>query len=481
MILRPYQVDAVRGIYGSLRQNDRTMLQLPTGSGKSCIASDIIKHGLKHNRRINFCVDRLTLLDQTVDRFIEDGIDVGVIQGNHPLKRPHAPVQIVSLQTLKRRPKEYWPQADLFIVDEAHDQHQIIYDIMERWNSRKYIGLSATPFTRGLGNHWQDLVVGATTRQLIEAGYLSRYRAFGPSSPNLVGVRQSGGDYSANDAAERMNVLTGGIVSHWKKHAEGLKTIGFTPNVAYAEHLAEQFRLHGVEADFVCGRDTEERRRDVMGRFSDGRIQVLMNCEVLTKGYDQPDIMCGIIAKPTRSLSTHIQMLGRLLRTHPDKDHALILDHAGNIERLGFPDDDLPTELDIREKGVNSDTRQKDDPLPWNCPKCHSLVPRGTRICACCGFRAAAKTDIEVVEENLQEMTRNGSKQEIYSMLNCVAQSKGFSTGWISHKYRALTGVWPKGLNRSQILTPSPKLQAWLAEEHRKFTAHNAIKRKYAK
>ena len=253
--LRDYQVKAVRETYASLRKNRGTMLQMPTGSGKTHVSMSMIKHGLKHDKRIVFGVDRLTLLDQTLDAFYENGIPIGVVQGNHPMENPSAPVQIASVQTLARRGRKHWPIADLYIFDEAHYNYAIIREIMEAWNALKYIGLSATPFTRGLGLVWDDLVVATTTRELIDQGYLADYVAYGPSSPDLTNIRRSGGDFSATDLEERMSALTGDIVAHYKKFADQKKGLYFTPTVAYAQHLADEFNSAGVMANHVSGYD----------------------------------------------------------------------------------------------------------------------------------------------------------------------------------------------------------------------------------
>lgn len=466
-MLREYQKHAIAKTYKSLRQHDRTMLQLPTGSGKTHVAMEIIKHGLKHDRRVNFCVDRLTLLDQTLDRFIMEGIDVGVVQGGHPLFRPQAPVQIVSLQTLQRRHRSAWPPANLFIFDEAHTHYGIISKVMDTWNALKYVGLSATPFTRGLGRHWHDLVVGATTEELIMDGYLSKYVAYGPSSPDMRGVRHTNGDYNVRDLEERMNFITGDIISHFQNHAGTKKTIVFTPTVAYAEHMAEQFQNLGVSSGVVHGRDSDETRRDTLDAFKTGDIQVLCNCEVLIKGYDQPDIEVGIIARPTRSLSLHIQMLGRLLRTAPGKDRAIILDHAGNIARLGFPDDPLPNQLCTRERGVSSVDRRQDDPEPWNCSRCHTLVPPRTHQCPTCGYIPRRRPELEVVDEKLSKLRKIGmvEKQTVYSQLLHYAEQHGYADGWVAHKYRAIFGVWPRKV-RHRTEPPSESLVNWIRSQN---------------
>lgn len=481
MNLRGYQTGAIRKVYASLREHTAVMLQMPTGSGKTHVAMEVIKHGLRHGKRIAFCVDRITLLDQTIDKFIEHGIELGVMQGDHPMWNSAAPVQVVSLQTLARRESDQWPPCDLFIIDEAHVNYEIVRKLIKKWDGLKYIGLSATPFTRGLGLVWDDLVVATTTSELIEEGYLSDYDAYAPCQPDLTNVRRSGADFSTPDLEERMNVITGDIVAHYKEYGKGQKALYFTPTVAYAQSLCLEFEAQGISADHVSGYDTDQRRQEVMERYRNGEIQVMTNCEVLTKGFDQPDIMVGGLCRPTRSLSLHIQMCGRFLRTHDDKDKALILDHSGNIERLGFPDDPLPTTLDMGEPNTNSDTRERDEPLPWNCPKCHSIVPSGTHICPTCGHAAQRPAGITVEAGVLEKIERTGQsqKQATHAMLNCIAQDKGYKPGWVANQYKELFGVWPRKLNTEMILPPVPELREWVDKKRRNFLANRHIRANY--
>ena len=480
MPLRDYQSRAIGGVYESLRTHDRTMLQMPTGSGKTHVAMAMIEHGLKHGRRINFCVDRITLLDQTLDKFVEAGFPIGVFQGQHPLWNTAAPVQVVSTQTLARRKPDQWCPADLFIVDEAHVQYQIINDVMDRWNNLKYIGLSATPFTRGLGLNWQDLVVATTTAELIELGYLADYDAYAPSQPDLTNVRRSGADFSAPDLEERMNVLTGDIVSHYVAYGNNGKGLYFTPTVAYAQSLAQEFQNQGIAADHVSGYDTDEQRYDKMQKYKSGEIQVMTNCEVLTKGFDLPDIMVGGLCRPTRSLSLHIQMCGRFLREF-NGQKKLILDHAGNIERLGFPDDDLPRTLDMGEPNTNSDTRDRDEPTPWNCPKCHSIVPNGTHICPTCGHEARRANGVQVDAGVLQKIERTGMshKQAAHAMLTHICRDMGYKQGWVANQYKELFGVYPRNIDITKTLEPPPELLEWVAKKRRNFLANRHIRANY--
>lgn len=468
--LRGYQASAIRSTYNSMRNHRTTMLQLPTGSGKSHIAAAIMEHGLANNKRMAFLVDRIVLSDQIFDRLFEAGLPISVMQGDHPMYNPSKPIQIASIQTLSRRGRRHWPEVDMFIQDEAHIKHSVVGEIMGQWDAIPWLGLSATPFTRGLGLLWKNLVVGVTTKDLIEQGYLSEYEAFGPNTPDLTNVRRANGDYSATDLEVRMNAITGDIVKHYLERGVGKKGLAFTPTVAYSQHLAEEFRQNGVDADHVSAHDTDAQRDRKMKAYRNGEIEMMCNCEVLTRGFDQGDIEYGILARPTRSLSLHIQMIGRFLRTASGKEKALIMDHAGNIERLGFPDDDLPRHLDMGEPGVNSDTRDIEEPQPRTCPKCFALVPPRTPQCPVCGHIARPRPEVEVKSGILKKLENPNIepaqlKQSVYSQLVYIANEYGYARGWVAHKYNAIFKVWPRQMVDRPI-EPTPEILSWVKSQN---------------
>ena len=158
----------------------RPMIQMATGAGKTLSAAVVVAEFVEAGQRIAFVVDRLSLIDQTVRAFADEGLlRVGVIQGNHEMTNPHAPIQICSAQTLLRREL---PDVDCVLIDEAHAQHGVIYEWMGSCPDIPFIGLSATPWSKGLGQHWDHLIIGATTRQLTKQGILSTYVIYAPHS-----------------------------------------------------------------------------------------------------------------------------------------------------------------------------------------------------------------------------------------------------------------------------------------------------------
>ena len=224
-----------------------------------------------------FTVPALSLVDQTVRAFWEDGIrDVGVMQGTHAMTDWSRPVQVASVQTLQRRPI---PEADVVMIDECHRWYDFYGNWMKdlAWQNRPFIGLSATPWTRGLGQYFDDLVIAATTQDLIAEGYLSPFRVFAPSHPDLTDVRTVAGDYHEGDLSGVMSdtPLVADVVDTWRRRAENRSTFCFAVDRAHAKHLQEEIRrsrrfngLHRrLHADQRAVRDRTEvsQRRNSSG------------------------------------------------------------------------------------------------------------------------------------------------------------------------------------------------------------------------
>ena len=197
--LRLYLETALDLLRESLRTGHRRpILQLPTGAGKTRIAAEIVLGSISKERHPIFVVPRLSLIEQTVAAFEREGIwNAGVIQGRHFRTNQNAPVQIASAQTLVRRDI---PSADIVIVDECHLQFEKIskWIASPAWSAVPFVGLSATPWSRGLGKTYDDLLRPVSIQELIAEGYLSPFRIFAPPAPDLTGVRTVAGDDGAD-------------------------------------------------------------------------------------------------------------------------------------------------------------------------------------------------------------------------------------------------------------------------------------------
>jgi superfamily II DNA or RNA helicase len=231
----------------------RIMAQAPTGFGKTIVAAKIAEKIQTAGKRMIFTVPALSLIDQTAGKFYAEGVrDVGVIQADHCLTNYSRPIQIASVQTLQRR---VIPPADLVLIDEAHRWFDFYGEWLSNpaWSNVPIIGLSATPWTRGLGKHFDKLITAATTQELIGAGHLSRFRVFAPSSPDLEGVRTVAGDYHEGDLSRAMDksALVADVVDTWLERSQSRQTFCFAVDRAHAKHLQAKFSDAGVPAGYI--------------------------------------------------------------------------------------------------------------------------------------------------------------------------------------------------------------------------------------
>lgn len=453
--LRPHQDRAVVALREALRAGSkRPMLAAPTGAGKTVLAAALIEMARNKGRRVVFCVPAIDLIDQTAREFWKEGIrEIGVIQADHPMTDPSKPVQIASIQTLRRR---VLPEADLVIIDEAHRISKFVEDWMTRdeWLDVPFIGLSATPWSKGLGRLYDRLIIAATTKQLIEQGYLSDFRVFAPSKPDLSGVRMKMGDYHEGDLSAVMcdRALTADIVQTWLSRAEGRPTLCFAVDRVHAQTLQAQFEAAGVRCGYVDGTHSREHREDVRKRFAAGEYEVVCNVGVLTTGVDW-DVRCIVLARPTKSEILFTQIVGRGLRTADGKDYCLILDHSDTTTRLGFVTDIHHASLNdgTMSEGSRSDA-EREPPKPKECPKCRFVRAAGVPYCPNCGHVAEKTSEVEVRDGDLVEVksAKKANKEadwpekiQFAGELRALAKATGKSDGWVAHKYRAKFGVWP--------------------------------------
>jgi len=409
-------------------------------------------------------------VDQTLARFWTEGIsDVGVIQADHPMTRWDRPVQIASVRTLRRREL---PPADLVFIDEAHvwDDYYRHWMLAPQWADVPFIGLSATPWRKGLGAYYDKMVIGGTTQDLI-GRYLSDFRVFAPAHPDLKGVGTTAGDYKEADLGPAMNkqTLVADIVETWLKRGMGRPTLCFAVNRLHAQHIRDRFLEHGVRAGYIDCNTPPSERTEIRRKFQSGEYHVVCNVGVLTMGIDW-DVRCIILARPTKSEILYVQMIGRGLRRAEGKDYCLILDHSDTTLRLGFVTDIHHDELD---DGKTRENYKRDHiKLPKECPKCAFLRPPSTPQCPNCGFIAAAVNKITTAEGDLHELRRDKTpiidpattaarKRRFYSELLFIARDRKYRRGWSAHKFHEKFGEWPNGLNDLSPAPPSDETLRW--------------------
>lgn len=485
---RPFQETTHRELRaGVMAGHQRQIVMAPTGAGKTFLALRLCNESLGRGKRVVFICDRKTLINQTSAVADSYGLPThGIIQANNPRMAPWRPFQIASAQTLAQRGAA--DDFDVVVVDECHTLYDATTEFITKTKAA-VVGLSATPFTKGLGAIYSRVINAATMAELVEQRTLVPMRVLSCVRPDMKGAATSGGEWTKKAAEQRGMALVGDVVKEWLQHASALKTILFGPTVAHCEALRAQFATAGIRAELFTGDTTEGDRRDLLEEYRkpDSRIRVLLSVEALAKGFDVPDVGCVCDCRPLRkSLSTFVQMVGRGLRSFSGKTECLLLDFSGNIIRFADDFSDLYfnglAELDSGER-LDREVRRDDEKPVRKCPSC-GFEPMGKR-CVRCGFEAKRVSLVEHEEGEAREVDVLRSKKgtpyaatlaELYAAIVTTEKSKaasrvaqgrpaGNAKGTAAHRYRELTGEWPPrhfSFEQAPHTTPTRELQGKL-------------------
>lgn len=329
--LRPYQIEAIHDLRRVLGHGGRrVLLQLATGAGKTRIAAEIVRMAQGKRSKVLFLAPRRELIGQAAAAFSKQGIHPGIIMAGERMSRLQD-VQVASFDTLHARAvrssRMQMPDADLVIVDEAHlSLAETRKDIIEHYADAVVIGLTATPARgdgRGLGEIYDQLVMGPSIRHLTEEGYLVPLKYYAPTEPDLAKLRlNKDGDYTETGLSKRMDTpkLVGDIVDNWLRIARSRLTVVFCVNRAHSRNVCQQFNAQGISAEHVDGETPNDERAAILDRVRAGKTQVLCNVFVASYGLDIPVLDCAVLARPTKNIALYLQMIGRVMRTSPGKD-----------------------------------------------------------------------------------------------------------------------------------------------------------------
>ena len=464
-VLRKVQETAIAMIRQSLgRGNTRIMVQAPTGMGKTVLASHMVQGALRKGKRVMFVVPAISLIEQSVASFEADGVHaIGVVQAQHYRTDAAQPVQVCSIQTLMRR--DTLPEADLVIIDEAHKWFRFYEGWFQELQDTPVNGLSATPWTKGLGHHYDDLIIAATTQELIDAGLLSPFKVFAPSSPDMKGVRTTAGDYNEGDLSGLMNdkSLTADVVSTWLARGEDRQTLVFGVDRLHAKSLQEAFIAAGVVAEYMDANTQLEEREAIAKKFHEGFVRVVCNVGVLTTGIDW-DVRCVVLCRPTKSEILFTQIIGRGLRTADAKEFCLILDHSNSHNTLGLVTEIHHEHLCKAKKGQQTELKPKEKKENL-CSACKFVKMPGVEKCSECGqVDELKKSNVVTIDGELIELSagqkRNNKnstpvdKRQFYGELLGYCKLHGKTPGYASHIYKAKMGVWPNAYKDAEIVAP---------------------------
>lgn len=470
MQLRGYQTSAIEGVSEAWRAGAKSvLLTVATGGGKTVIFSDVARRTGERGRRVLILAHRRELIRQASEKLTAAGTPHGIIAPGFSASREL--VQVGSIQTVRRR-LEQIAEPSLIVPDECHHTTAPEWgELFAAFPKAFILGVTATPerldglgLGRESGGHFDAMVQGPQTAELIADGYLTGARTFAPAhAVDLAGIRTQMGDYAIGQVAEAMTQaqVVGDAVSHYKRLCAHRPAILFSPSVAHAELMAQAFREAGFRGVAASG-VTESRQRDAaIAGLATGATEVLCSCDLISEGLDVPVVACVILMRPTKSLGLYMQQGGRGLRpiyapgfdlgtregrlasiAASNKPQLIILDHAGNCQRHGMIED-------AREWSLAGKRRKDSVAKVIQCPSCwETFGPRP--VCPGCGhsFRKAqaenAGRKLRSIDGDLQEVSQDRidviknadlkvllrtAKTE--SDLHEIARIRGYNARWV--------------------------------------------------
>jgi len=417
---RWYQDGAVNALYDSVLKSLHPVAALPTASGKSIILVKLCEKFLSENDK------DILILSHTKEILKQDYAalknydfkDVGIYSAGLNRREFKNKIVVAGIQSIYRKP-ELFKNVGLVIIDECHlvsPENETMYRKLFLKLNAQFCGLTATPYRLGSGYIYtgknalfNDLCYDLTTfenfNRLVDEGYLSKLVTKKVNENLDTGnLKLFGGDYKIKDMSEEFDSeeinekIVKEIVEAGKKYK---KWLVFAIDIQHAENLELLFKKHGILAKCVHS-DMEDDREEILYAYKIGVIQCIINVNILTTGFDEPEIDLLAVVRPTESKSLHVQIIGRGMRIHPDKDHCLIMDFAGNTSRLGAIND---IQIDDEE---TKDEEEKESPTR-DCPECGNIQSRRYKECQHCGY------EFPIMErEQSKKLTIEASNVDIF-------------------------------------------------------------------
>lgn len=458
--LRDYQKQAIDEIDEAFRTDvRRVVLWAQTGAGKTTIASWMIERGLKYDYPMIFIVRGRELvknISQTLDRY---SIDHSVNMAGHHRYNQKKLVQVGSIDTLKSR--KNWPfkdQEPMIFLDEAHFDYS---DVFTEYPNAYIVGLTGTPFTDM--SAYQAVVNPIHGFEIRDMGYLVPEKIYCPHTIDVSAVKKTAGDFNRKQLEDVVSdsVIVGNVVSDWLQYGERRPTIVYAVSIEHSLRLTHEFLDRGVKAVHVDANSTEAERDAAKAGLFDRTIEVVVNVNLLSVGWDCSIVSCIVKARPSYSLTWDMQATGRGLRAHPGKENCIIIDNAGNVFRHGGP-------YRIREVSLEKPGKKKPkamDQKVSTCEECFFVFdPEEHDSCPECGWvkpkqiREVKQVDGQLTqyfesEEEREKMLFEMMRKEYYR-LEWVRKTKklkpNFSFIALKKKYPT---VFPQ-LNKVTVIPP---------------------------
>lgn len=475
--LRDYQQKLVDSCIASLKGgHKKPLLVLPTGGGKTAIASELVRRSFCKNKSSIFICHRQELIYQTIRTYKKNNIEPAVILSG--VKPDYSnPIQIASVNTLIKRLDKVTQPKVVFWDECQHCMSNTWLTVANAFPDAFHIGLTATPCRldgKPLNLAFDDMIEVINTKQLIEQGYLSPYQYYAPSNIDTSELKVgSHGDYTQKSLmnASFNSSVVGDNIEHYRKLADGKRNIVFAVSRNHAAEITQRYREAGYTAEMLDGTMSRNTRETIVKKFTEGQISVLVNVDLFGEGFDLPAVEVVSLLRPTASTSLYLQQVGRGLRICEGKTSAIILDHVNNYKRHGLPDLvrewSLSDGLNKRKHSISSDIAIKRCPMCFfahtpalKCPNCGYIYRAdGKKIHEVAGelvllgseeYRQAEQKELimaDTYEDFIRIEKRRGykrfwaEKQWLFKSginlwsdmkgLQCIAKARGYGVGWV--------------------------------------------------
>jgi len=457
--LRPYQVDLINDLYRKLNEgHKRVAIVAGTGAGKTVISGQICAHAEGAGKRLMFLVHLDVLVGQTFEKMESFGLHCGFIKAGWEENRD-APIQIASIQTMAKR--RWWQQwvPDVVFYDEGHITlfSQVGKKVLKTFPNAVHLVMTATPERLGkeqLGDYMDALVASPVPSDLQQRGFLAIMKYYSMPADgvaNLKEVKTVRGDYDEaglKNACDRPELIEK-IVREWRRLCPGKRTIAFCVDIEHARHVADAFNAAGILSTTVEGGTPIKDRKRMYAELREEKILVLTSCNVISIGFDEPSVEVGLMLRPTQSSALHLQQIGRVMRISPQtgKQYGIILDQAGNLERLGFPEDITDYYLPVKKDGGGDGKPPPVKP----CPQCGRIVLSFIAKCPDCGHQWITERPL-----NLEDMVEIYSADQAHQINDIPTLIELFHSHrrrayfrrnaptWAERSFWEQCGRWPK-------------------------------------
>lgn len=455
MQLRPYQDKAITDIRTKFQEGKkRVIFCLPTGGGKTVVFSSMAKQAVEAGSRVMILTNRTELLTQAGGTLAKVGLKPELIAAGQRYLKP-SKAYVAMVETLYRRVnrlsfRQSLGKLDLIIIDEAHIG--AFRKIIEAFPDSHIIGATATPLSASkkhpLNDLYDDIVEPVTISELVRDKFLMPAKTFG-AKEEIGKLAVKNGEYTDQSQMDHFGKKShyDGVVIQYEKLAPGKKAICFCVNQEHAVKTAEAFNEAGISARFLISdkKQCPDSERAVIKKdFAAGKFQVLVNCGILTTGYDEPSIQCVIVDRKTKSLPLWMQMCGRGSRIYPGKENFTIIDMGSNFLEHGLWQQDTDWS-EIFHNPIKSNSNVKFEAPTKKCPKCDFAMHPTAKSCEECGYSfpppeqkfEKATEFIEVTLDKWMGYDLNREEKEMsVEELEFLGNARGYKPGWLHRKLR---------------------------------------------